>query len=107
MWDTPFDESMLSSKPGVAIYCPDNYLAAELFDIFKRNDLGKHWSTGICGDRVYCVTGTRLQFGSISDVERTYPFSNYTKCTFYGIDTPDFDVASDDELQTLLGIGGR
>lgn len=28
------------------------------------------------------------------------------KCTFYGIDTPDFDVASDDELRALFGIGG-
>ena len=30
----------------------------------------------------------------------------HIKCTFYGVDTPDFETASDDELVALLGIGG-
>ena len=106
MWDTPFDESILSAQPGVAIYCEDNQAAEGLFEIFKRNDLGKRWNAGVHGDRVYCVTGTRLQYGSKSAVEATRPFCNYIKCTFYGADTPDFEVASDGELTTLLGIGG-
>lgn len=107
MWDTSFDVSMLSSKLGVAIYCPDDKcLAEELFEIFKRNGLGKHWSSGVYGDRVYCVTGTRLQYGDKSTIEVTHPFCNYIKCTFYGVDTPDFETASDDELVALLGIGG-
>lgn len=32
MWDTPFDESMLSAQPGVAIFCQEDSLAEELFD---------------------------------------------------------------------------
>ena len=56
MWDTPFDESMLSVQPGVAIYCEDDQAAEELFEIFKRNDLGKHWIAGVYGERAYCVS---------------------------------------------------
>lgn len=29
--------------------------------------------------------------------------NNHTKCTFYGIDLPDFDAATDDELRSFLG----
>lgn len=107
MWDTPFDESMLSVQPGVAIYCEDDQAAEELFEIFKRNDLGKHWIAGVYGERAYCVSKSNgLQWGTKSAVEGTHPYSNFIKCTFYGIDTPDFDVASDDELRALFGIGG-
>lgn len=107
MWDTPFDESMLSAQPGVAIYCEDDQAAGELFEIFKRNDLGKHWGADVYGERAYCVSkSSGLQRGTKFAVENTHPYSNFIKCTFYGADTPDFEVASDDELTTLLGIGG-
>ena len=107
MWYTPFDESMLSAQPGVAIYCDDDQAAKELFEIFKRNGLDKHWNAGAYGRRVYCVSkSSGLKWGDKSDVERTHPYSNFIKCTFYGADTPDFEVASDDELTALLGIGG-
>ena len=54
----------------------------------------------------YYVRNGRILYGP-KDHAETGGYQNYIKCTFYGIDTPDFDVASDDELQTLLGIGGR
>lgn len=105
MWETPFDESMLFAQPGVAIYCPpDDGLAEELFGIFRQNGLGKHWSAGVTGGRAYCVSENSLQYGSKSAVEDNHPYCNYIKCTFYGIDTPDFDVASDDELRSLFSM---
>lgn len=107
MWDTPFDESMLTAQPGVAIYCPpDDSLAEELFGIFKQNGLGENWTAGVCGNRVYCASKNRLQYGDKHAVEATSPYCNYIKCTFYGIEGSDFDVASDDELKALFGIGG-
>lgn len=106
MWDTPFDESMLTAQPGVAIYCPEKHHADELFEILRQNGIGKRWSGSIQGEKVYCVSGCSLKYGNKSSVESTYPYSDYIKCTFYGIESPDFDVASDDELQALLGIGG-
>ena len=44
MWETPFEESMLSAQPGVAIYCEDDKAAEELFEVFKQNEIGKHWN---------------------------------------------------------------
>ena len=107
MWETPFEESMLSAQPGVAIYCEDDKAAEELFEVFKQNEIGKHWNAGVYGERAYCVSKSGgLQWVTKSAVESTHPYSNFIKCTFYGIDTPDFDVASDDELRALFGIGG-
>lgn len=104
MWDTPFDESMLSAQPGVAIFCEEDSLADELFELFRLNGLGKNWSAGERGGRVYCVSGKSLRYSSKSDVERTNPYSKFTRCTFYGIESADFDVANDDELRSLLGV---
>lgn len=51
----------------------------------------------------YYVRNRRILYGP-KDHAETGGYQNYIKCTFYGIDTPDFDVASDDELRSLLGI---
>lgn len=112
MWDTTFEESMLeesmlSANPGIAIYCEDVDKAKELFDVFKRHGIGKNWNAGMHGDSVYCVSKRiGLQYGSKDAVESIHPYSSFIKCTFYGINTPDFDIASDDELRALLVIGG-
>lgn len=103
MWETPFDESMLAARPGVAIYCPpEDGLAEELFGIFRQNGLGKHWNAGVTGGRVYCVSKNSLQYGDKAAVESITPYCNYTRCTFYGIESPDFDVASEDEIFSFL-----
>lgn len=36
--------------------------------------------------------------------EEDEDFSNHVKCTFYGVNTPDFETATDTELLTLFGI---
>lgn len=38
-------------------------------------------------------------------IEKKQPITFGTSAS-YSIDTPDFDVASDDELRALFGIGG-
>ena len=68
MWDIPFDESMLTAKPGVAIFCPEEALAEELFGILKRNDISwphssPRWSN-YGESTVYCVSGSRVKFGT-------------------------------------------
>lgn len=104
MWDTPFDESMLSARPGVAIFCQENSLAEELFEVLRQNGIGKHWNAGILGNRVYCVSGNDLKWGGKSSVESTSPYSHYTKCTFYGKDEPTFEPANDSEMRGFLGF---
>ncbi len=104
MWDTPFDEGMLSAQPGIAIFCQEDYLAEELFEILRQHELGKNWGAGISGNRVYCVSGNRLQWGSKPAVETTSPYSGFIKCTFYGKDEQTFEPANDSEMQGFLGF---
>lgn len=113
MWDTPFDESMLSLQQGVVIHCPDENLAEELFEIFKQNGVGENWreSEWIPNwekhkeETAYFVKGKIMLYGPKVHAEQSgRSYSKYAKCTFYG--TPDFEVASNDELRGFLGIGG-
>lgn len=115
VWETPFDVSMLSLKQGVVIHCPNEHLAEELFEIFKENNVGENW---VCQEfspnwdkhekeTAYFVKNRTLLYGPKAHAEQSgYSYTGYMKCTFYGIDTPDFDVASNDELRALFGIGG-
>lgn len=112
MWDTPFDPSMLGADSRIAICCPEEYLADELFEIFRANGVGgnwngenTNWNTHKEKTTYYC-SGTYLQYGSKMPAETSATYSQYTKCTFYGIDTHDLDTATDDELCAFLGIGG-
>lgn len=34
-------------------------------------------------------------------------YRNHIKCTYTGDNTPDFEAATDSELMSFLGIGGR
>lgn len=114
MWEATFDVSMLGEGKNVVIRCPTEELAKDLFDIFIENGIGKNWhlkdETNWRHHRentaYYCI-GKLLYYGpkrSAEDPGSSY--YGYTKCTFYGVDTPDFDTASDDELMGFLGIGG-
>lgn len=112
MWDAPFDESMLSLPQGVVIHCPEECLADELFEIFKRNGVGENWPNlsrtnwnGHGKETAYFVKGKNMLYGPKKHAKQSgYSYSSYAKCTFYG--TPDFEVASNDELRGFLGIGG-
>lgn len=110
MWDTPFDESMLSLHNGVVINCPEESSSYELFEIFKAHGIfwssmeNTRWSSHM-EDTCYFVRGDSLLFGPSRDADaRSYRL--YTKCTFLGDTTSDFEAASDDELMSFLGIGG-
>lgn len=109
MWETPFDVSMLTASNGVVIHCPEADLAEELFDIFKENNVGTNWGLGSTQwsgykERTsYFYRDGQLLYGPKEHAERLGRFSGYTKCTFYGRETPDFDAASDDELCALFG----
>nr|WP_290461273.1 hypothetical protein [Acutalibacter muris] len=114
MWDTPFDESMLGLPQGVVVHCPDESLAEELFEIFRRNDIGKNWidmKKTQWGEEkeetAYFIRGKELLYGpKIHAEERSMSYWKYKKCTFFGTDTPDFETATNDELIAFLGIGG-
>lgn len=108
VWNTPFEESMLFAQPGVAIFCEDDQAAEELFELFRQNGMGKNWRSEISGGWAYCVSKRDgLQWGRKSSVESVSPYKDFIKCTFYGIDTTDFDAASDDELRALFSIEGE
>lgn len=115
MWDTSFDESMLSLKQGVVIHCPEEPLAWELFEIFKRNGVGENWKREewkpnwekYQDETAYFVRGKNLLYGPKIHAEQNgYSYVSYAKCTFFGGTTTDFEAASDNELLDFLGIGG-
>jgi len=114
MWETPFDIAMLEHG-NIIIHCPSKELASELFRIFLDNGVRwngdepmseTHWTSGE-EDTCYRITSHRtIKYGRKGYYSDDSEYDDYIKCTFYGIEPPDFDVASDDELQALLGIGG-
>lgn len=116
MWNASFDESMLEND--VIIRCPNESDANELMEIFERNGVvwsgGEPFDGGSCWDgynedTCYWVEDKRLSYGSrdYAEYDENGEYVDYIKCTFYGADTPDFDVANDDELCAFLGIGGE
>lgn len=114
MWDTPFEESMLGLPQGVVVHCPDESLAEELFEIFKRNGAGANWISmeetkwdEYREETAYFIRGKSLLYGpKIHAEERSRSYWKYKKCTFFDAATPDFETATDDELIAFLGIGG-
>lgn len=114
MWDTPFEESMLGLPQGVVVHCPDESLVEELFEIFKRNGVGTNWVNmertqwdRYREETVYFIRGENLLYGpKFHAEERSMGYWRYKKCTFFDADTPDFEIATDDELIAFLGIGG-
>ena len=109
MWDAPFDESMLSLEQGVVIRCPKESLSHELFDILAEygirwNDITQTRWNSYEADTCYFVRGSELLFGPSEDAD-IRPYNSYTRCTFFGNNTPDFETASDEDLRAFLGIG--
>lgn len=111
MWETPFEEGMMNDTAGLAIHCPDEYLAEELFEIFRQNGIGVNWSSldntkwhEYAGNTTYFVSGKRMLYGPKRHGNDTSPYCNYTKCTFYGAGAdPLQDVeVSEDEFLAML-----
>lgn len=108
MWETPFSPEFLASNNGVVIRCLEEHLSHELFDFLKEN--GITWRNGDMSDTnwnehgedtAYFVRNRRILYGPYIHADwRDY--ENYIKCTFYGIDTPDFEVATENEILSFL-----
>lgn len=111
MWETEFSSEFLSAEEGVVNHCPDESLAHDLIEFLHQN--GITWPGGASCTRwddhreetAYYVRNKHILYGKKEHADWD-GYQNYIKCTFYGIDTPDFDVASDDEIQAIFGIGG-
>lgn len=115
MWERDFDESMLSTYENIIIHCPTKDLAESLMVILERN--GVVWGLGEAPtthdnwkhngeDTCYWVESKKLTYADKQYAESN-PDGEYTehiKCTFYGIGTHGFDIASEDELLSLLGV---
>lgn len=112
MWETPFEEWMLSDPKGLAIHCPEEYLAKELFEILKQNGVGINWNNGLSNtewdnhkeETTYYVTGKRMLYGPKRHGNEARPYCNYTKCTFYGTAADplqDVEVGEEEFLAVL------
>lgn len=110
MWETPFDESMLDGQD-LIIHCPDESLADELMEILERHGVRWYGDSGLptddskwdefFGETCYWVEDGRMTYGTVKDAtSRTY--SRHTKSTFFGVETPDFDTATEDEIFFFL-----
>lgn len=113
MWDTPFDPLMLDGR--VLIFCPDSDRAPELMELL--GEYGVKWEQTDClahhgnshwdakkEQTCYRVHFRHMGYSSIDYYERNGQFRDYIKCTFYGAETSDFEVATDSELRSLLGV---
>jgi len=126
MWNTPFDESMLEDPHGILVICTCASDAAELEEILINHGIHDWPGTleeryNICIERYpdepVCFNILDKRIAEDADIfrcsvgycycsyyERTPEFDACIKCTFYGSDSSDFDVASGDELRSFLGI---
>lgn len=109
-WETPFYESMLGGDAHVVISCQEEQLAQELMELLERygitwsggefptdNNRWYHYKTKTC----YRVYGYKLRY-DCTNIYDSKDFAGYTKCTFYGSDTTDFEAANDEKLIEFL-----
>lgn len=111
MWETPFEESMLYDPAGLAIHCPDERLAEELFEIFRQNEIGTNWDSledtrwyDHADDTTYYVSGKTMLYGPKRHGDDVRPYCNHTKCTFYGAGADslqDVEVSEEEFLAML------
>ena len=110
MWETPFEPSMLK-KSDVIIHCPDRSDVNCLMEILAS--CGVKWCTGeslLTGDdcwgvekenTVYYVENRMMSYGDKTIVNG---HRGCARCTFWGVEFPDFEIASDSELRSFLGF---
>ena len=113
MWETPFEEWMLGLQAGVVVLCPTEEAFSEMAKILDKNHI--RFGTGSASDNLrfwnahkedtcyYIRRGYNLLYGPTSSAyDREY--SGYTKCTFYGLETSEFESADDKEMCDFLGF---
>lgn len=115
MWEMAFEESMLRTHENLIIHCPNEELAEVLMEVLERNGVEwsgdepptedanwKEYETDTC----YWVESKGLTYSDRQYADED-PYEEYTghiRCTFYGIEGPDFDVANESEILSLFSI---
>lgn len=115
MWEVAFDPSMLANSD-VIVNCPDAALAEELMTVLAQN--GVKW----CGEgetpskynsrwnihkekTCYWIESENMAYEDITYAEdHADDFPDHIRCTFWGIETLDFDTASKEEIRSILGV---
>ena len=112
MWEASFDESMLDGH-AIIIHCPDKSLVYELMETLER--YGVRWYVSnepptidsrwdeFSSETCYWVEDGKMTYGTVEGA-KDGRYSRHIKSTFLGTKTSDFDIATDDELRSLLGI---
>lgn len=110
MWETPFDPSMLDGS--VLILCPDSDLAPELMDLLGaygvKWDLRRRVASrdevhlAANGMTCYRVCDKSMGYSDKEYYEMSASYKYYTRCTFYGVSTQDFEAATDEEIFSLF-----
>ena len=112
MWEAEFYPELLDERDGIIINCPTEAAEREVASILVAHGIlypdGKspadvvRWS-GYGEEFCYSVNNGAVRRGSTRGMEsssRDWCF----RCTFVGVELPDFDTATDAELKQLLGI---
>ena len=112
MWETAFDESMLDGQD-LIIHCPKEFLVDELMETLERHGIRWYGDNGLptedtrwdefFGETCYWVEEGKITYGTLNAANGS-KYSNHVKCTFLGVETPDFETATEEELRSLLGI---
>ena len=117
MWETAFEESMLSTHKNIIIHCTNEDLAEILMEVLEKNGVkwrGDELPTEDARwdeheeDTCYWVESKYLSYGDkqYADENPNGEYTEHIRCTFYGIEGPDFDVASKSEILSLFSIWG-
>lgn len=115
MWETAFEESMLREHENFIIHCPNGELAGVLMEVLERNGVrwcgdalpteGSNWDEKEA-DTCYWVESKELTYGGrrYADEDPYEEHAKHIRCTFYGVEGPDFDVASESEILSLFSV---
>ena len=115
MWEIAFEESMLDTHKNLIIHCPCKDLAEDLMEVLEKNGVvwcgdepptsNTKWSEN-AEDTCYWVESKVLFYSEkqYADEDPDGEYGEHTRCTFYGIESSDFDVADEDEILSLLGV---
>lgn len=112
MWETQFNPAMLDARTKFIINCPTEESERELASILASCGVaylgGKNPVNIPCWNDYqerfcYYVDGKDLYRGVRSDTD-VDGWHSSIKCTFLGVEQPDFNVATDNELQSLFEI---
>ncbi len=114
MWETAFDLSMLNDSK-VIVNCPSIDLVESFMNVLAEN--GVTWCGGEAPNKYNSKWNNNkeetcywIENGTMTYENKQYAeeyaddFPNHIKCTFYGADTTDFEIANDDDIRKFLGI---